>query len=216
MIGAGVGAIAGQNQGGACGSGREFSARNYHAPLGEVEFGVVALVTTPLQRCRGGQFVAHVAALPGNPYDGRTLARGIPAITHRIGVSRRGASVDPGYRDHKGPKPPRTFTTLLSGLSQVCVASRRRSNSPSSAMVTEEERLATLTQILRDLLGDDTIELTMATEREDVPGWGLLRLHQLYRCHRSRVPASNFVSPTLNHFPNVGAIVTAIGTAKAR
>ena len=31
------------------------------------EFGVKVSVATPLQRCRGGQFVAHVKALPGNP-----------------------------------------------------------------------------------------------------------------------------------------------------
>ena len=31
------------------------------------EFGVKVSVTTPLRRCKGGQFVAHVAALPGNP-----------------------------------------------------------------------------------------------------------------------------------------------------
>ena len=34
------------------------------------EFGVKVSVATPLNRCRGGQFVAHVKALPGNPYDG--------------------------------------------------------------------------------------------------------------------------------------------------
>jgi IS5 family transposase len=38
------------------------------------EFGVKVSVATPIQRCKGGQFVAHVAALPGNPYDGHTLA----------------------------------------------------------------------------------------------------------------------------------------------
>ena len=38
------------------------------------EFGVKCRVATPLNRCRGGQFVAHVKALPGNPYDGHTLA----------------------------------------------------------------------------------------------------------------------------------------------
>ncbi|HSV21554.1 MAG TPA: hypothetical protein VLJ17_00840 [Xanthobacteraceae bacterium] len=34
-----------------------------------------ASVTTTLHRSRGGQFVAHVAALPGNPDDGHTRAR---------------------------------------------------------------------------------------------------------------------------------------------
>jgi acyl carrier protein len=37
--------------------------------------------------------------------------------------------------------------------------------------MTEQERLATLTQILSDLLGDDSITLTMDTVRDDVAGW---------------------------------------------
>src|SRR5918993_1270520 len=32
------------------------------------EFGVKVSVATPLHSCKGGQFVAHVQALPGNPY----------------------------------------------------------------------------------------------------------------------------------------------------
>jgi hypothetical protein len=35
--------------------------------------------------------------------------------------------------------------------------------------MTEQERLTTLTQILSDLLGDDSIKLTMETVRDDVP-----------------------------------------------
>jgi acyl carrier protein len=37
--------------------------------------------------------------------------------------------------------------------------------------VTDEEILAAFTRILRDLLGDDSIVLTMDTRRSDVPGW---------------------------------------------
>src|SRR5215204_1152057 len=44
------------------------------------EFGVKVSVATPLHRCKGGQFVAHVTALPGNPSDGHTLATVIPLI----------------------------------------------------------------------------------------------------------------------------------------
>src|ERR687885_3020802 len=50
------------------------------------EFGVKVSVATPLNRCRGGQFVAHVKALPGNPYDGHTLAAIIPAIEACVGA----------------------------------------------------------------------------------------------------------------------------------
>src|ERR1019366_5000387 len=49
------------------------------------EFGVKVSVATPLRHSRGGQFVAHVAALPGNPYDGHTLATVIPAMQAIIG-----------------------------------------------------------------------------------------------------------------------------------
>jgi transposase, IS5 family len=68
------------------------------------EFGVKVSVATPLRRCRGGQFVAHVAALPGNPYDGHTLATVIPAITRDIGVSLNRVIADAGYRGHNAPR----------------------------------------------------------------------------------------------------------------
>ena len=68
------------------------------------EFGVKVSVATPLQRCKGGQFVAHVAALPGNPYDGHTLATVIPAITEQIGVSLKQVIADAGYRGHNAPR----------------------------------------------------------------------------------------------------------------
>src|SRR6187399_1791085 len=38
------------------------------------EFGIKVSVATTVQRSKGGQFVTHIAALPGNPYDGHTLA----------------------------------------------------------------------------------------------------------------------------------------------
>lgn len=37
--------------------------------------------------------------------------------------------------------------------------------------MTEEKILAAFTRILRDLLGDDSIVLTMDTQRSDVPDW---------------------------------------------
>jgi IS5 family transposase len=67
------------------------------------EFGVKVSIATPLHRCKGGQFVAHAAALPGNPYDGHTLANIIPAITEQIGVSLRRVFADAGYRGHNAP-----------------------------------------------------------------------------------------------------------------
>ena len=37
------------------------------------EFGVKVSLTTTNKRCKGGQFILHAKALPGNPYDGHTL-----------------------------------------------------------------------------------------------------------------------------------------------
>lgn len=37
--------------------------------------------------------------------------------------------------------------------------------------MTQEELLASFTEILRNLLGDDSIVLTAATTRPEVPGW---------------------------------------------
>ena len=67
------------------------------------EFGVKVSVATPLDRCRGGQFVAHVKALPGNPYDGHTLATIIPAIEACVGAELDRIVVDAGYKGHHAP-----------------------------------------------------------------------------------------------------------------
>jgi IS5 family transposase len=64
------------------------------------EFGVKVSVATPLRHSRGGQFVAHVAALPGNPYDGHTLATVIPAMQAIIGNTLDRVIADAGYRGH--------------------------------------------------------------------------------------------------------------------
>jgi transposase, IS5 family len=39
------------------------------------EFGCKVSVATPATKPKGGQFVLHAKALPGNPFDGHTLAR---------------------------------------------------------------------------------------------------------------------------------------------
>lgn len=77
------------------------------------EFGVKVSVATPLYRCKGGQFVAHVAALPGNPYDGHTLEKVIPAIIQQTGGSLTRMIADAGYRGHKAPtiKGMRVYTS---------------------------------------------------------------------------------------------------------
>jgi hypothetical protein len=51
------------------------------------DFGVKVSIATTLHHSKGGQFIAHAKALPGNPYDGHTLAAVIPEIETQIGVS---------------------------------------------------------------------------------------------------------------------------------
>ena len=63
----------------------------------------VVSVATTLKRCKGGQFVTHVQALPGNPYDGHTLARVIPAIEALLGNTIERLHTDAGYRGHNAP-----------------------------------------------------------------------------------------------------------------
>ena len=56
-----------------------------------------------LKRCKGGQFAIYAKALPGNPYDGHTLARIIPAIEQLIGNQIERLHADAGYRGHNAP-----------------------------------------------------------------------------------------------------------------
>ena len=86
------------------------------------EFGVKVSVATPLHRCKGGQFVAHVQALPGNPYDGHTLANVIPDLEQAIGAKLERIVTDAGYRGHHAPKEKRF---------QVYVAGQKRGLSPA-------------------------------------------------------------------------------------
>ena len=78
------------------------------------EFGVKVSVATTLFRSRGGQFVAHVRALPGNPYDGHTLAQVIPDMEKQIGVSISRIVADRGYRGHNAP-PEHKFSVFIAG-----------------------------------------------------------------------------------------------------
>jgi IS5 family transposase len=77
------------------------------------EFGVKVSVATPIRRCKGGQFVAHVKALPGNPYDGHTLGVVLPDIERQIGTNLERVLADAGYKGHNAPNKHRlkVFTT---------------------------------------------------------------------------------------------------------
>ena len=78
------------------------------------EFGVKVSVATTLHRSKGGQFVAHVKALPGNPYDGHTLAVVLPEMETQIGATIARVVADRGYRGHNAP-PTHRFRVFISG-----------------------------------------------------------------------------------------------------
>jgi len=90
------------------------------------EFGVKVSLATPLRRCRGGQFVALVAAIPGTPSDGHTLAAVVPRSRARS-ASRSPAS---------SPMPATAVTTHRAV--QACASSRpgRSATSPSRTSAT--------------------------------------------------------------------------------
>ena len=72
--------------------------------------------------------------------------------------------------------------------------------------MTDAEILATFTRILRDLLADDTIDLTMETTRDGVPNWDSLAYVSFIVAvemeHRVKFGVAEVES-----FENVGAIV---------
>ena len=78
------------------------------------EFGVKVSVATTVTHATGGQFVAHVKALPGNPYDGHTLATVIPEMERLVGNTIERILADKGYRRHNAP-PDYKFRVFISG-----------------------------------------------------------------------------------------------------
>ena len=73
------------------------------------EFGCKVSITTTNRRSNGGQFVLHAKALPGNPYDGHTLAEVIEETEGLTGRTIERAYVDKGFRGHTVPNPRRVF-----------------------------------------------------------------------------------------------------------
>jgi IS5 family transposase len=78
------------------------------------EFGVKVSVATTIAPSAGGQFVTHAAALPGNPYDGHTLAKVVPAIEALVGNVLDRIVTDAGYRGHNAP-PAHRFHVHTAG-----------------------------------------------------------------------------------------------------
>jgi IS5 family transposase len=78
------------------------------------EFGVKVSVATTLAHAKGGQFITHTKALPGNPYDGHTLDIVIPEMEALIGNIIERLLADKGYRGHNAP-PDYKFRVFTSG-----------------------------------------------------------------------------------------------------
>ena len=79
---------------------------NARAPY---EFGVKVSLTTTNKRAKGGQFILHAKALPGNPYDGHTLKDVLKETEALTGREIERAYVDKGYRGHDALNPSRVF-----------------------------------------------------------------------------------------------------------
>jgi IS5 family transposase len=98
---------------------RGWKLYSWHAPETECigkgkartpyEFGVKVSLTTTNKRCKGGQFILHAKALPGNPYDGHTLKEVIEETEALTGREIERVYVDKGYRGHDALKPYRVF-----------------------------------------------------------------------------------------------------------
>jgi len=71
-------------------------------------------VATKLHGSKGGQFVTHVKAPPGNPCDGHTLAVVLPDMERQIGATIKRVVADRGYRGHNAPER-RKFRVFISG-----------------------------------------------------------------------------------------------------
>lgn len=98
---------------------RGFKIYSFHAPEVECigkgkartpwEFGVKASIVTTNRRAPGGQFVLQATSLPGNPYDGHTLAGVIDDTEKLTGRPIERVFVDKGYRGHATTNPRRVF-----------------------------------------------------------------------------------------------------------
>ena len=77
--------------------------------------------------------------------------------------------------------------------------------------MTVEEILTVFTRILRDLLLDDSIVLTMETRREDIPNWDSFSYINFIVAIEIKFGVK-FKIADVESFANVGAIVTELMT----
>lgn len=75
--------------------------------------------------------------------------------------------------------------------------------------MTDQEILTKFTRILRDLLLDDSIVLTMETQREEVPNWDSFNYINFIVAAEIEFGVK-FKVADIESFANVGAIVTEL------
>jgi IS5 family transposase len=92
------------------------------------EFGVKVSLATTNALAPGGQFVLGARALPGNPYDGHTLAAQIAQTERLTGIEIERAYVDRGYRGHDADRARVILSGQKRGLTPTIRRERRRRN----------------------------------------------------------------------------------------
>jgi transposase, IS5 family len=97
-------------------------------PRARYEFGVKVSVATTNARAPGGQFVVGMRTLPGNPYDGHTLAAQIEQTERLTGVMIERAYVDRGYRGHDADRQRVFISRQKRGLTPTIRRELRRRN----------------------------------------------------------------------------------------
>lgn len=90
------------------------------------EFGVKVSVATTNAAAPGGQFVLGARALPGNPYDGHTLAAQIAQTERLTGIEVERAYVDRGYRGHDADRARVFVVGQKRGVTPTIRRERRR------------------------------------------------------------------------------------------
>src|SRR4029079_1739026 len=76
--------------------------------------GMKGRLAPPLNVWKGAPFAVHAKALPGNPYDGHTLAIVMPDIEKSVGTELGKIVTDAGYRGHNAPKG-KSFKVYVAG-----------------------------------------------------------------------------------------------------
>ena len=159
------------------------------------EFGVKVSVATTLSHAKGGQFVTHVKALPGNPYDGHTLATVIPDMEALVGNTIARILVDKGYRGHNAP-PDYKFRVFLSGQKRGVTPSIKRALRRRAAVEPVIGHLKAEHRMGRNYLwfrrGDATNAVLAAV------GYNFRRLIRWLRLLLFEILAALFAEPSIN------------------